>query len=48
MKYFFDVVFIGGADGDLVDEATNGGFNGKGCSIEGCFNALLLTVVMME
>ena len=40
MKSSFDVVFIGGADGDLVDGVINGRFDGKGCSIEGSFNAL--------
>ena len=35
MKFSSDVVFIGGADGDLVDGGISGGFDGKGCSIEG-------------
>ena len=39
MKYSFDVVFIGGVDDDLVDGVINGGFDGKGRSIEGSFNA---------
>ena len=39
MKSSSDVVFIGGAGGDLVDGAINGGFDGKGRSIEGSFNA---------
>ena len=40
MKSLSDVVFIVGAVGDLVDGVISGGFNGKGCSIEGSFNAL--------
>ena len=39
MKSSFDVVFIGGAGGELVDEAINGGFDYKGHSIDGSFNA---------
>ena len=35
MKSSSNVVFIGGADGDLVDGAINGGFQGKGHSNEG-------------
>ena len=34
-----DVVFIVGEDNDLVDGAINGGFDGKGHSVEGSFNA---------
>ena len=39
MKSSSNVVFIGRADEDLVDGAINGGFDAKGCSIEGWFNA---------
>ena len=39
MKYSSSVVFIGGADGDLINGAINGGFDGKGHSIARSFNA---------
>ena len=38
MKSSSDVVFIGGASGDLLDDDINGGFDYEGRSIEGSFN----------
>ena len=38
-KYFFDVVYIGGADGGFVNEGITHGNDGLGRSIEGVFNA---------
>ena len=37
MKSSSNVVFIGGAGDDLVDDAINGGFDCKGCSVDGSF-----------
>ena len=39
MKSSSDVLFIGGADDDVVNGSINGGFDGKGRSTEGSFNA---------